>query len=171
MTPEETMDRDQPSTGEVPEPAGIETTALEARIADLEDRWRRALADLDNARKRHERDLQRVRLDERIRAAVDWLPVLDNLDRALEHASGDPEAIVEGVEAVRDQAVALLAALGFPRHDEIGTRFDPNLHEAIATVADPEAEPGTVVHVVRPGYGDGDQQLRPAAVVVVRGAE
>ena len=61
---------------------------------------------------------------------------------------------------------ALLARLGFPRHDEVGGRFDPSRHEAVSTVADPDTAPGTVVEVVRPGYGDGERQLRPAAAVV-----
>jgi molecular chaperone GrpE len=139
---------------------------LEARIAELEDRWRRALADLDNLRKRMVRDIDRQRLEESARVAREWLPVLDNLDLALEHAKSDPNAIMAGVQAVRDQAIAVLAALGFPRRDDLGTAFDPTRHEAVGTVSDPHTPAGTVLHVVRPGYGDDERQLRPAAVVV-----
>jgi molecular chaperone GrpE len=92
--------------------------------------------------------------------------VVDNLERALEHASSDPEQIVEGVRAVHQQALSVLAGLGFPRRDDTGRAFDPALHEAIGTIADEKLIPGTVAHVVRPGYGPDEEILRPAAVVV-----
>lgn len=138
---------------------------------DWEDRWRRAVADLDNARKRCARELDRVRTDERARVASRWLPVLDNLELALSHARADPATIVSGVQAVRDEAVAVLNALGYPRRDEstyVGLPFDPAKHEVVTVVDDPDAAPGTVVDVLRPGYGDGEAQLRPAAVAVAR---
>jgi molecular chaperone GrpE len=137
-----------------------------AELAELEDRWRRALADLDNLRKRYARELDRERRLERARVASAWLPVLDNLERALEHAGGDQDALVEGLRSVRDQAVGVLAALGYPRQDETGVPFDPARHEAVSVADGAEAAPGTVVRVVRPGYGEGERQLRPAAVEV-----
>lgn len=137
-------------------------------IRELEDRWRRALADLDNLRKRHARELERERTVERSRTAAAFLPVLDNLELALTHAGADPGAIVEGVRAVRDQAVNVLDLLGYPRHAETGVAFDPALHEVVGVVQDPDAAPGTVVEVLRPGYGDGERQLRPAAVTVAK---
>lgn len=143
----------------------------DARLEELHDRWLRATAELDNLRKRMARDLARQRLDERARVAAEWLPVVDNLELALRHADGDTGAVIEGVRAVRDQAVAVLARLGFPRVEDLGARFDPARHEAVSTVEDPEAEPGTVVAVVRPGYGEGPDQLRPASVVVSTKAE
>lgn len=141
---------------------------------DLRDRWLRAVADLDNARKQCARELARVRSDERAHVAARWLPILDNLELALSHAHADPASIVAGVEAVHDLAVAALAELGFPRHDEseqVGEQFDPGRHEVVGVVDEPDAKPGTIVSVVRPGYGDGPSQLRPAAVVVARNAE
>ena len=137
-----------------------------AVAAELEDRWRRALADLDNLRKRYARELDRERSAERAMVAASWLPVLDNLERALEHTDGEPDRLVEGLRSVRDQAVSVLSALGYPRHDEVGMPFDPSRHEAVSVVEDPEAAPGTVVRVLRPGYGEGERQLRPAAVAV-----
>jgi molecular chaperone GrpE len=137
-----------------------------ARIAELEDNWRRTAAELDNFRKRCAKDLVRARQQERARTAAGWLPVLDNLERALEHASSDPEHIVEGVRAVYQQAMSVLSSLGFPRRDDTGKAFDPALHEAVGTVADEQLVPGTVAHVVRAGYGSDDEILRPAAVVV-----
>jgi molecular chaperone GrpE len=145
-----------------------EASALTAedRVAELDDRWRRAVADLDNLRKRHAAELGRVREAERARVAAAWLPVLDNLELALAHAGSDPDTIVQGVLAIRDQAVQMLAALGYPRNDETGVPFDPNRHEVVAVVNDTETEPNTVVRVVRPGYGTEGHELRPTAVAV-----
>ncbi|MFE7750747.1 nucleotide exchange factor GrpE [Streptomyces sp. NPDC057428] len=139
-----------------------------AAMQELEDRWRRTLADLDNLRKRHARELERERTVERARTAAAFLPVLDNLELALSHADADSDAIVEGIRAVRDQAVNVLELLGFPRHAETGVPFDPARHEVVSVVDDPDVEPGTVVQVLRPGYGDGDRQLRPATVTVAK---
>jgi molecular chaperone GrpE len=149
-----------------PEPDGETATQVDeaaaAALAGLEDRWRRAVADLDNLRKRYARELER----ERARVAAQFLPVVDNLDRALAHAGGDPGAIVEGVRAVREEALAALTRLGFPRYEEVGVPFDPNRHEAARVVESDEAPAGTVVEVLRPGYGRDDRWLRPAAVAV-----
>ncbi|MGW3571785.1 nucleotide exchange factor GrpE [Streptomyces sp. NPDC000941] len=154
-----------PDAADGPAPPGDEYTAA---LAELEDRWRRALADLDNLRKRHARELERERAAERARTATALLPVIDNLELALSHAEADPATIVEGVKAVRDQAVDALARLGYARQDETGVPFDPARHEVVGVVDDPEAEPGTVVQVLRPGYGDTDNQLRPVAVAVAK---
>ena len=136
------------------------------QIAELEDGWRRTAAELDNFRKRSARDVIRARDQERAAVATRWLPVLDNLDRALEHASSDPASVVEGVRAVLAQAVGVLADLGYPRRDDNGRPFDPAVHEAVSTVSGEGLVPGTVAQVVRPGYGPDDKILRPAAVVV-----
>jgi len=138
----------------------------QARIAQLDDGWRRAAAELDNFRKRCAKDLVRAREHERARTAAGWLPVVDNLERALEHASSDPEQIIAGVRAVHQQALSVLAGLGFPRREDTGKPFDPALHEAIGTTTDEKLTPGTVARVVRPGYGPDEEILRPAAVVV-----
>ncbi|WNM32839.1 nucleotide exchange factor GrpE [Streptomyces sp. Li-HN-5-11] len=139
-----------------------------AALQEAEDRWRRALADLDNLRKRHVRELERVAAAERARTAAAFLPVIDNLELALSHAAADPGAIVEGVRAVRDQAVNVLERLGYPRHAERGVSFDPARHEVVGVVQDPDADPNTVVQVLRPGYGEAERQLRPAAVTVAK---
>jgi molecular chaperone GrpE len=158
-----------------------EAVELEARVAELDGRWRTALAEADNLRKRGVREAERVRRTERAHVAAEWLPVLDNLDAALEHAHADSsdgraplrsvsdDALVEGVRAVRDQAVDVLARLGFPRRDdEPGTAFDPTRHEAVGAVPTAEVPAGTVAAVVRSGYGDGETQLRPPRVVVAQ---
>jgi molecular chaperone GrpE len=152
-------------------PEQQEADSHAAAVAELEDRWRRALADLDNLRKRSARELERERAAERALVAAAFLPVLDNLDLALEHAGAEPDPVVAGVQAVRDQAVEVLTRLGFPRHEEVGVPFDPARHEVVSVVDDPDAGPGTVVRVIRPGYGEGERQLRPMAAAVARARE
>src|SRR5580704_1735431 len=141
---------------------------LDARLAEAEDQKLRALADLDNLRKRRAAQVERAEADARTQVARQWLPVVDNLERALEHAAADPRTIVEGIQAVRQQALGVLAGLGFPRRDDTGATFDPARHEAVAATYDPRVLPGTIVQVVRAGYGAPDRQLRPAQVVVAK---
>lgn len=138
--------------------------------AELEYRWRRAAAELDNLRKRYAREFGRQRKAERELVVAAFLPVLDTIDRALEHANSDPRSIVEGVRTLREQARAVLAGLGYRREDEVGVPFDPARHEVVGVVdADgSETPPGSVASVVRPGYGTPDAQLRPAAVTVAQ---
>ncbi len=154
----------QPAGGSVPEeqPSLLQSAGEQ----ELQDQLVRVMADFDNLRKRLGRETESARARERDTVATDFLPVLDSLERALDHADADPSLIREGIQAVRDQAVQILAKLGFARSDPLGEQFDPARHEAVASVNDPDAEPGTIVHVVHPGYGDGEHQLRPAAVVV-----
>lgn len=145
-----------------------ELAGLRERVAEAEDMRLRALADLDNMRKRCAAQVGLAVQDTQAAVAAQWLPVVDNLERALDHAQADPEAIIEGLRSVRDQALSVLASLGFPRRDDLGLPFDPARHDAVAVTSDPDAGSGTVVDVVRPGYGDGDHQLRPAQVVVAK---
>jgi molecular chaperone GrpE len=159
-----------PSTAETGDaaPDPDPSADLAARIAELEDLRLRALADLDNVRKRCAEQVSRAEAQTRAVVARQWLPVVDNLDLALAHADADPGAIVDGIRAVRAQALDVLARLGFPRREDRGARFDPARHEAVATRPDPGAEADVVAEVVRPAYGDGDHQLRAAQVVVAR---
>jgi molecular chaperone GrpE len=150
-------DAHQPAVGE-----------LTARIAELEDLRLRALADLDNLRKRCAAQVRNAEAEAAARVAAEWLPVVDNLERALAHAQADPASIIEGVRAVRDQAVSILAQLGYPRREDEGTPFDPARHEAVATRSDTDAPEGSVVEVIRPAYGEDVRQLRPAQVVVAK---
>jgi molecular chaperone GrpE len=166
-----------PQAAEDPEPssaqgepgsAQAELAELRSRVSEAEDSRLRALADLDNFRKRCTAQVERAAADARSAVASEWLPVVDNLDRALEHSQADADVIIEGVRSVRDQALGILASLGFPRRDDVGATFDPARHDAVAVHSEPGATEGTVIHVVRPGYGNGDHQLRPAQVVVAR---
>jgi molecular chaperone GrpE len=153
-----------------PEGGGAADTIADqaARIAELEDARLRALADLDNMRKRCAAQIRRAEEDATAAVARQWLPVIDSLDLALAHATADSATIVDGVEAVWEQALGVLARMGFPRRDDRGARFDPTRHEAVASRPDPGTEADMVAEVVRPGYGEGDHQLRPAQVVVAR---
>jgi molecular chaperone GrpE len=140
----------------------------DSELARLEDRWRRAVADLDNLRKRYARELDRERTVERSRVAGAWLPIVDNLERAISHAGAHSGVIVEGVRSILDEALQVLEHLGYPRDAETGVLFDPERHEVVGVVDNEDSPPGTVLEVLRPGYGHGSQQLRPAAVVVSR---
>jgi molecular chaperone GrpE len=143
----------------------------DAELARLEDRWRRAVADLDNLRKRYARELARERGVERSRVAAAWLPVVDDLERAISHAGEHSGAVVEGVRSILDQALQVLERLGYPRDIQAGIPFDPERHEVVGMTDATDTPPGTVVEVLRPGYGIGTQQLRPAAVMVSRREE
>ncbi|MEV6283776.1 nucleotide exchange factor GrpE [Kribbella sp. NPDC051770] len=148
--------------------SGTPDPLAEARnqVTELTDRWRRTAAELDNFRKRSARESAQQRTDEQARVLSVWLPVLDNLELALEHAGSAPDGFVDGVRSIRDQALAVVDGFGYPRVDDRGEQFDPNLHEAVGTVPTADHRPGTVLHVVRPRYGEKDRVLRPAAVIV-----
>jgi molecular chaperone GrpE len=97
--------------------------------------------------------------------------MVDDLERAMQHAGGGDAALVEGVRAVRDRALELLARLGYPRYGAVGEPFDPRRHDAVAvvdTTVVAGAPDGAVVDVVQSGYGTPDNVLRPAAVVVAK---
>jgi molecular chaperone GrpE len=141
---------------------------LTARVTELEDLRLRAVAEADNTRKRCAALISRAEAETRASVARQWLPVIDNLDLALTHASADPATIVEGVKAVRQQALDVLAQMGFARRDDRGAAFDPQRHEAVASRPEAAATSDVVAEVIRPAYGEGDRQLRPAQVVVAR---
>jgi len=146
-----------------------EAAAQAEALAKMEDQWRRALADNDNLRKRAVRDGAQQRAQERAAVALAWLPILDNLELALAHApAGAEDPVVEGIASIRKQAIDTLARLGYPRIDAENVPFDPRIHEVVSVVETDEVPPGTLVSVLRPGYGGPDTTLRPAAVVVSR---
>lgn len=156
-------DEDAPAP---PMPSPEPPDEVETRLAELEDRWRRAAADLDNARKRAARDLALARDAERARAASVFLPVLDGLDDAVTYARTVNDGLAEGMQSIREQAIAALERLGYPRIDEVGVAFDPRIHEVVSVVEQDDVPPRTVVAVARLGFGDPDRLLRPAGVVV-----
>jgi molecular chaperone GrpE len=139
------------------------TEELEARCEQLEDRYKRALADLDNYRKRVARDVQQ-RLQEGTDALVrDWLELVDSVDRAVRSDGA-------GFQPLRDQIAAILEREGIVRVGEEGEPFDPERHEAVAVRETDEVPDRTIVEVARSGFARGDRVLRPAQVVVSRPA-
>src|SRR2546430_9433216 len=104
---------DEQPTGP-PAVESAEISELQARVAELEDQWRRALADFDNLRKRIARESTTQRDTERARVAGQWLPVVANLDPPLEHAADDPSPTLEGGRAGRDHAPGNPARPGLP---------------------------------------------------------
>jgi molecular chaperone GrpE len=141
---------------------------LRDEVARAQDQRLRALADVENVRKRCASQVGRAQAETTARVAALWLPVVDNLELALAHSAAEPGAIADGIRAVLQQALGVLAGLGFARREDVGEPFDPARHEAVATRPDAAAPDGTVLDVTRPGYGEGDHQLRPAQVVVAR---
>src|SRR5258708_13031536 len=97
-------DEDRDAVGETPPEAVASQIDSDAELAKLEDRWRRAVADLDNLRKRYARELDRERLTERSRVAGAWLPVVDNLERAIAHTGDQSDPAVAGLRSILGQA-------------------------------------------------------------------
>lgn len=169
MTDSPPTNTPSPDTNRHHDAADDRDTPDVARITQLEDQLRRSAADFDNLRKRFDREVARERAAERTLVTSAWLPVIDDLDRALEHADADPASLRSGVRSIRDQAVDILRRLGYARFDEVGQPFDPVRHEAMGSVD--SAEPaGSVAVTVRPGYGSDHGVLRPAGVMVSRGS-
>ena len=148
---------------------------LEAKVAGLEkdkkdnwDRYLRAAADLENLRKRQKREIEDAKFDAKNKILKEMLPVVDNLERAIEHAgAAGTNPIVEGVQLVLRQFTTAFERLDVTAIDALNQPFDPNLHEAISQ-QESEQAPGTVVQVLQRGYKSGDRLLRPALVVVAK---
>jgi molecular chaperone GrpE len=149
-----------PSSPESDAPAPEQDLA--ARNAELEDRHLRALADLDNYRKRAARETARRVAEERERMLREWLEALDSVERALRMT---PDA--EGLQAVLEQMQAILAREGVARVGAPGEPFDPERHEAIGVTNGTEGRP-VIADVARSGFTIGDRVLRPAQVIVTR---
>jgi molecular chaperone GrpE len=144
------------------------TPAASPQNEDFRDRYMRTLADFENFRKRSERekaDFQRYALGSVIR---DLLPVLDNFDRALEHADEGDE-FHKGVSLIYKQLFDVLQRHGVKPITESGVRFDPNFHEAVIREEDPSVPSHTVTAVLQKGYFLHDRLLRPAMVKVAVG--
>jgi molecular chaperone GrpE len=130
------------------------------------DLAQRVQADFENYRKRAVREQERLVAHAHERLVRELLPVLDDLERALEAAERHEEAqLVEGVKLVENSLRAALAKEGLTEVDTSG-RFDPHVHEALLTQPSEDAEPGTVLEVVQRGYRLGDKVVRPARVIV-----
>jgi molecular chaperone GrpE len=140
----------------------VEPAPEQQRFDQLEDRYKRALADLDNFRKRSAKETERRVTEARDGVLREWLEVVDSVERALQTSED------EGLRALYDQMRGILERHRVVRVGERGDPFDPEIHEAVAVTETEEAPDGTVVEVARPGYRSGDRVLRPAQVVVAR---
>lgn len=142
---------------------------LSAELAQIEDRYRRALADLDNYRKRSARELERRVQEAKDSVLRDWFDVVDSVERAIQmEADG---ACRDGLEAVLAQMDTVLQRHGLQRIGSPGDRFDPERHEAVAARAAPGVPDQTVVAVHRSGFARGEHVIRPAQAVVARAGE
>jgi molecular chaperone GrpE len=149
---------------------------LLAENAELKDRLLRALAEVENTRRRSERDLDNMRQYAITQFAGDMLNVADNLERAVasipasaREGVGGLKTLVEGFELTEKELLRSLEKYGIRKLDPVGERFDPNLHEALFEVADPSVPHGTVTKVLQPGYAIGARALRPAKVGITSG--
>jgi molecular chaperone GrpE len=135
----------------------------------LQDRLLRTAAEFDNYRKRVDRD-RRDQADAAVASAVeDLLPIVDNLERALEAPAGeDTDSYRQGVELIHRQMLDVLRRRGVTPIESVGTDFDPQVHQAVAHEASPEHREGEVMEEFRRGYKLGDRLLRPAMVKVAK---
>jgi molecular chaperone GrpE len=139
-------------------------------IAELKDKYLRALADIENVRKRmRQQSEDTVRL-QRENLLRDLLPITDNLERAVEAArgGGNGKPIVEGVEMVLRSLLDLLRTNGVIPRESVGLPFDPQFHEAVDHVESGEHPPNTVISEFHRGYQVGERVLRPARVTVAK---
>lgn len=145
--------------------------AITAEVTDLRDRYARLQAEWDNYRKRtaSERESERARASEKL--VVDLLPVLDDLERAINHAkeSGEGGTLTEGVEAIQGKFLQILEKHKVEQVEAMGTPFDAMQHQAVGTEQDESVPEETVVKVYQQGYKMGDRVIRPAMVITSTG--
>ena len=146
-------------------PASDDVEELRRSFGEQQDRYLRLLAEFENVRRRMAREHERARHEGRRDALLALLPALDTLERALAAGSTDTP-FYEGVVATHRLFLDALRELGVEPVQSEGQPFDPNQHEAVATVNADDVDPGTVTREVRRGWRFGHELLRPAQVVV-----
>jgi molecular chaperone GrpE len=160
----------------VPPDGATGGSELETKLAAAEkekkenwDRYLRAAADVENLRKRQKREVDEAKFEMKSKVLKEMLPVVDDLERAIEHATtqAGTNPIVEGVQLVLRQFLTAFERLEVVPVEAANQPFDPNLHEAISQ-QESDAAPGTVVQVLQRGYRQGERLLRPALVVVAK---
>lgn len=168
-----------PDKGEEPKPSAAvasldeQLAAAKKAAADNHDRYLRAVADLENFRRRTVREKDELRQFAAGRVLEDLLPVLDNLSLGLGAAkapNADLKTLVGGIGMVLEQLKTSLAGHGLKEINPAGQKFDPNLHESIASQPSKDVADGLVLQVVRIGYSLNGRLLRPASVVVSSGS-
>lgn len=172
----ETDDVDLPAD-EATDGDSTDDDSAEAKIAELiagqeaaEDKYLRLAAEYDNYRKRTKREKEALYADSIQDVISAWLPVLDNLDRALELedklTTEEGKSMAEGVRMVREQAIQVMATFGVEEIDALNNEFDPNLHHAVLHEENDDQPDNTVVEVLQKGYRRGDRVIRPSMVKV-----
>jgi molecular chaperone GrpE len=149
------------------------TAQLEADLAEAKDAALRAQADAANVQRRAEQEVDKARKFALERFISELLPVVDNMERALE-AAGTDEAvkpIVEGVELTQKSLIDALQKHGVEPVDPMGEPFDPQIAQAMSMVENPEVEPNTVIAVMQKGYQLNGRLIRPAMVMVSKAAD
>lgn len=160
----ETILKDLMSAKDMAEKLGVENKALNEAAA-------RARADFFNFRQRIEREQERSRQLASEGAAAAFIPVMDNLGRALSSPQGDFDSLLKGVEMVRGQFFSALQSMGVSLIETTGKPFDPTFHEAVAIdEPDSDEEEGIVTEEIQPGYMIAGKVLRAARVKVARGS-
>lgn len=144
--------------------------AKEKEIAVLSDKYLRLMAEYDNFRKRSQKEKEAIYGESVIQVVREWLPVLDNLDRAEwaadQFQSDEARGIAEGIVMIRKQIQDVMDKLGIKPIDCCGQPFDPNLHDAVMHVEDESAETSIVVEELRKGYMRDDRVIRHSVVKV-----
>jgi molecular chaperone GrpE len=168
---------DQPAPEAAAEPTPDPVAVLTKEVAELKDKHLRALAEMENLRKRTEREIVDGRLYGIAGFARDVLGIADNMRRALdavgsdtrEQADAGVKALLDGVELTERELLKTLEKHGIKKFEPLGEKFDPTLHQAMYEVPDPALPAGTVVQVGQAGYKIGERILRPAMVAVSKG--
>lgn len=148
--------------------------AAESKLAEQKDSVARAIANADNARKRAEGEVDKARKFALEKFAGELLPVVDNLERALQSGSPDDESvkpILEGVELTHKSFISTIEKFGMQVIDPQGQAFNPELHQAMSIQENAELPPNTVMAVMQKGYVLNERLLRPAMVMVTKAAE
>ena len=169
----------EPDAAAQPEPVAAPkpSTSLDRELADTKDRLLRTLADMDNMRKRTEREIAESRTYGISAFARDILGVADNMHRAMAalddelraKADEPTKVLLEGVELTERELMNVLEKNGVKRIDPLGQKFDPNRHQAMYEIEDASVPSGSVLQVMQAGYLIGDRVLRPALVAVSKG--
>ena len=169
VTPEEpvaeTAAQAEPAPEDTPDPLLEELETLKQNLADQEDKFLRLAAEYDNYRRRSQREKESAWADSRAETAAAFLPVYDNLARALKQATAD-EAYKKGVEMTMTQLREVLSKLGIEEIPALGETFDPNLHNAVMHVEEEGAGENTIVDVFQAGFRCGEKVIRFAMVKV-----
>lgn len=160
--------------GEAAEPSFEDTLAqLENDLAEAKDAALRAQADAANVQRRSEQEIDKARKFALERFSGELLPVVDNLERALEAAvrNDENQAMIEGVELTLKSLTDVLAKHGVESIDPMGEPFDPQTAQAMSMIDNPDVEPNTVIAVMQKGYSLNGRLLRPAMVMVSKAAD